>query len=45
METKILNNGVEMPILGIGVYQVDEAVCEQCVYDTLMAGSRSIMDK
>lgn len=42
METKILNNGVEMPILGFGVYQVDEAICEQCVYDALMAGYRSI---
>ena len=23
METRILNNGVEMPVLGFGVYQVD----------------------
>ena len=42
METKILNNGVEMPVLGFGVYQVDEAICEQCVSDALMAGYRSI---
>ena len=26
METRILNNGVEMPVLGFGVYQVDGAV-------------------
>ena len=42
METKILNNGVEMPILGFGVYQVDEAICERCVSDALAAGYRSI---
>lgn len=42
METKILNNGVEMPVLGFGVYQVDEAVCERCVSDALAAGYRSI---
>lgn len=27
METRILNNGVEMPVLGFGVYQVDGAIC------------------
>ena len=42
METKILNNGVEMPVLGFGVYQVDEAICERCVSDALAAGYRSI---
>lgn len=42
METRILNNGVRMPVLGFGVYQVDEAICEQCVSDALMAGYRSI---
>ena len=42
METKILNNGVEMPVLGFGVYQVDEAVCERCVSEALAAGYRSI---
>lgn len=42
METKILNNGVEMPVLGFGVYQVEEPVCEQCVYDAIAAGYRSI---
>ena len=31
MEHRILNNGVEMPVLGFGVYQVGETVCEQCV--------------
>ena len=41
METKILNNGVEMPVLGFGVYQVDEAICERCVSEALAAGYRS----
>lgn len=42
METKILNNGVEMPVLGFGVYHVDEAICERCVSEALAAGYRSI---
>jgi 2,5-diketo-D-gluconate reductase A len=29
MQNVILNNGVEMPILGFGVYQIDEA--KECV--------------
>lgn len=43
MRNVTLNNGVEMPILGFGVYQINDAVqCEQAVYDALMAGYRSI---
>lgn len=42
MENRILNNGVEMPVLGFGVYQVEETVCEQCVCDAIAAGYRSI---
>ena len=42
MEQRILNNGVEMPVLGFGVYQVGETVCEQCVRDAIAAGYRSI---
>ena len=30
METIRLNNGVEMPILGYGVYQVTPEECERC---------------
>ncbi len=38
-----LNNGVEMPILGFGVYQVpDAAECERSVLAALEAGYRSI---
>jgi 2,5-diketo-D-gluconate reductase A len=43
MQKVILNNGVEMPILGFGVFQINDAKeCEQCVYDALMAGYRLI---
>ena len=42
MEHRILNNGVEMPVLGFGVYRVEETVCEQCVCDAIAAGYRSI---
>jgi 2,5-diketo-D-gluconate reductase A len=39
----ILNNGVEMPIIGFGVYQIpDVNECEQAVYDALIAGYRLI---
>ncbi|AHM64294.1 hypothetical protein PPSQR21_006310 [Paenibacillus polymyxa SQR-21] len=39
MQKVILNNGVEMPIIGFGVYQIkDVNECEQSVYDALMAG-------
>ena len=43
METVRLNNGVRMPILGFGVYQIeDQEVCEQSVCDAISAGYRSI---
>lgn len=43
MQKVILNNGVEMPILGFGVYQItDPKECERCVYDAIMAGYRLI---
>lgn len=43
MKNVILNNGVEMPIIGFGVYQVpDASECERCVFDALAAGYRSI---
>lgn len=37
-----LNNGVEMPILGFGVYQIDPAQCERCVREAIEVGYRSI---
>jgi 2,5-diketo-D-gluconate reductase A len=43
MQKVILNNGVEMPILGFGVFQIqDPNECEQSVYDAIMAGYRLI---
>lgn len=42
MDTVKLNNGVEMPVLGYGVYQVTPEECERCVADALSVGYRSI---
>lgn len=42
MEYITLNNGVKMPILGYGVYQVTQQECERCVSDALEAGYRLI---
>lgn len=42
METVKLNNGIEMPILGYGVYQVTPEECERCVMDAISVGYRSI---
>jgi len=35
MEKVKLNNGIEMPILGYGVYQVTPEECERCVSDAI----------
>ena len=42
MNTVKLANGVEMPQIGYGVYQVDPAECERCASDALKAGYRMI---
>lgn len=43
MQKVRLNNGVEMPILGFGVYQIEDAKqCEQAVYEALISGYRLI---
>ena len=42
METITLRNGVKMPILGYGVYQVDPKECERCVLDAINSGYRLI---
>lgn len=43
MQTVTLNNGVKMPIIGFGVYQIPDAEeCENAVYESLMAGYRLI---
>lgn len=43
MQTIKLNNGVEIPILGFGVFQIaDPAECERCVSEALQTGYRLI---
>lgn len=43
MKTVKLNNGIEMPILGFGVYQIpDASECERSVIDAIETGYRSI---
>ena len=42
METITLNNGVKMPQMGYGVYQVSPAECERCVLDAISVGYRMI---
>lgn len=42
MEQITLYNGVKMPIVGYGVYQVSKEECERCVMDALDVGYRSI---
>lgn len=42
MEYVVLNNGIKMPILGYGVYQVSNEECERCVLDAISVGYRSI---
>lgn len=42
MEFVSLNNGVKMPKVGYGVYQVSQAECERCVLEALSVGYRSI---
>ena len=42
MKTVTLNNGVVMPQIGYGVYQVSPSECERCVSDALSVGYRMI---
>ena len=42
MKTILLNNGVEMPLLGYGVFRVTPQECERCVSDALGVGYRLI---
>ena len=43
MQNVLLNNGVEMPILGFGVYQInDQEECERSVFDAFETGYRLI---
>ena len=43
MEYIILNNQIEMPILGLGVFQVpDKKECQETVFQAIKAGYRLI---
>lgn len=42
MKDVVLNNGVRIPILGYGVFQVSPEECERCVSDALNVGYRLI---
>lgn len=42
-QTITLNNGVEMPLVGLGAYKLDPAeICEEAVLSALQAGYRLI---
>lgn len=42
INTVKLNNGIEMPLLGYGVFKVNPAECERCVRDAISVGYRLI---
>ena len=42
MQEITLSNGVKMPLLGYGVFQVPPTECERCVSDALSVGYRLI---
>jgi 2,5-diketo-D-gluconate reductase A len=42
MQTITLNNGVSMPLLGFGVYQMDQVECESSVQEAIRVGYRLI---
>lgn len=43
MKKIVLNNGIEMPLIGFGVFQIPEPTeCEKCVIDAINVGYRLI---
>ena len=42
MEYKTLSNGVKIPMLGYGVFQIDDETTERCVADAIVSGYRLI---
>lgn len=41
MQTKVLNNGVKMPMMGFGTFQIAEGkACETCIYEAIKIGYR-----
>lgn len=45
MNTVKLNNGIEMPQMGYGVYQVSPAECERCVSDGIYKAKQVIVNR
>ena len=42
VEYKVLNNGLKMPMVGLGVYNISEGETQRVVEDALSVGYRSI---
>lgn len=42
METVTLNNGIKMPLIGFGVFEIPAEQTAQCVYDAIEVGYRLI---
>ena len=42
MEYKVLNNGLKMPMVGLGVYNISERGTQRVVEDAVSVGYRSI---
>ena len=42
VQTITLNNGVRVPLVGLGVYQIEQKDCERCVREALEVGYRLI---
>ncbi|MGM9532482.1 aldo/keto reductase, partial [Intestinibacter sp.] len=42
MEYVILNNGIKMPMVGFGVFEIPAKYTEQCVFDAISVGYRLI---
>lgn len=42
MEYAALNNGIQIPMLGYGVFQIPREDTKRCVLDAISAGYRSI---
>ena len=42
MKSVKLNTGIEMPLIGYGVFMIDPSITERCVLDALAVGYRSL---
>ena len=42
MESKVLNNGLKMPMVGLGVYNINERETQRVVEDAISVGYRCI---